>query len=367
MKKLLLLMIAGAVATAVDAQTPMKKNLAVVGKITANWCPPCGGWGWTLNNDILTAGGSNTTGLNIYSSTRTDNSNNKFQNQAAYDLAAFITLGGYPSFSVNMKDISDQNTNPDNTINTAGIKTDAAADIAAFAAAPVVASTGMTYRINGNTVEVKTKTKFWEAASGTYNVAVYLIEDGALATQVGKTGTVEHHNVIRSSMSASTWGEQIATGTIAKDDEFTKDFTFDLSGTINPPHADQPSTWDKTKLVPFAVIYKINGTSREYVNGARHYEFPATIEATEAVNNMAVYPNPAYGHTSVSFDNANAGQVTINVIDNMGRTVYTSGVINTNPGRTIHNINTGNIAAGIYNINIISDNGTSTQRVSVVK
>ncbi len=361
-------MVAGAVATAVDAQTPLKQNLAVVGKITANWCPPCGGWGWTLNDDVLTAGGANTTGLGIYSSTRTDGSNNKFQNQAAYDLAAFITLGGYPSFSVNMKDISDQNTNPDNTINTAGIKTDAAADIAAFAAAPVVASTGMTYRISGNTVTVKTKTKFWEAASGTYNVAVYLVEDGALAPQAGKTGAVEHHNVLRTSMTASTWGEQIATGTIAKDAEFTKDFTFDLSGSITPAHADQPSTWDKTKLVPFAVIYKINGsTSRDYVNGARHYEFPATIEATEAVNNMAVYPNPAYGSTSVSFDQANSANITINMIDNLGRTVYTSGVINANAGRTIHTINTANLAAGIYNINIVSDNGISTQRVSVVK
>ncbi|HYD22380.1 MAG TPA: T9SS type A sorting domain-containing protein, partial [Flavipsychrobacter sp.] len=172
---------------------------------------------------------------------------------------------------------------------------------------------------------------------------------------------------LRTSMSATTWGEQIATGAIAKDAEFTKDFTFSLTSSITPAYADQPSTWDKTKLVPFAVIYKVNGSKHDYVNGARHYEFPATIEGLNAVNNMAVYPNPAFGQTAVSFDVPNQGSVTINVLDNVGRTVYTSGALQVSAGRTLHNISTANLAAGLYNINVVSEHGISTQRLSVVK
>ena len=192
MKKILLSLSAlGLLFSTANAQNPLEENVGVIGKITANWCPPCGSWGWTLNSDMLSAAGKKSTGLSIYSSTRTDGGNEKFQNQAAYDLAQKITLGGYPSFSFNMIDVSGQNTSGGG-VNTAGIKSDVADSVTSFSSAPVVASVGMTYHIDGNTVKVKTKTKFWQAASGTYKVAVYLVEDGALNIQASQSGTVPH-------------------------------------------------------------------------------------------------------------------------------------------------------------------------------
>lgn len=367
MKKLLLLLSASVLVMNANAQTPQKKNVAVIGKITANWCPPCGAWGWDLNSLLLSTHASNAVGLNIYSSTRTDGGNQHFQNQAAYDMASKITLNGYPSFSVNLLDLSKQNTNPNNTINTTGIKADAADSITKFAAATVIASTGMTYSIVGNTVTVKTKTKFWEAASGTYKVAVYLVEDGAIAPQASKTGNVAHHNVLRSSMSASTWGEQIATGTIAQGDEFDKTFTFDLSSSITPNYADQPSTWDKTILVPFAVIYKVNGGSHEYVNGARHYDFETSISNIASVNNLAIFPNPATTQATVSFDSDKATEATILVTDAVGKVVHNSGAINVTAGRYFYNIETSNIGSGLYNVTIKTQDGVLTQKLSVAK
>lgn len=367
MKKLFLLLSASALVFNAQAQTPQKKNVAVIGKITANWCPPCGGWGWNLNDEMLTNHSGNAVGMSMYSSTRQDGGNEHFQNQAAYDLASKITLNGYPSFSVNLMDLSQQNTNPNNTINTAGIKSDAADSITKFAAANVVASTGMTYSIVGNTVTVKTKTKFWEAANGTYKVAVYLIEDGAMAQQAGKTGTVSHHNVLRGSMSASTWGEQIATGAIAKDDEFDKTFTFDLTSSITPNYADQPSTWDKTILVPFAVIYKVNGSNHQYVNGSRHIDFETSVSNIQNVNNLAIFPNPATTTTTVSFDSDKATEATILVTDAIGKIVHNSGAVNVSSGRYFYNIETANMAAGLYNVTIKTQDGVLSQKLSVVK
>lgn len=363
-------MAGGMLVTTANAQAPVpaKENLGLIGKITANWCPPCGSWGWQLNGDMLSAAGSNATGLSIYSSTRTDNDNDKFQNQAAYDLAQKITLSGYPSFSWNMNDVSSQNSSGGG-VNTAGIKSDVADSVTALAAAPVIASTGMTYTIQGDMVTVETKTKFWEDANGTYNVAVYLVEDGALAGQASQSGIVGHKYVLRSSMTPSTWGEQIATGAITANDEFDKTFTFDLSSSITPAYADQPSTWDKTKLKPFAVIYKSSGPgSYDYVNGAKKYSFAASVgNVSGNVSNVSIFPNPAAADATVSFDTHVNTTASIQVIDAMGRSVYNSGSIEVAQGRYLHTINTSGLAAGIYNVTVQTENGSKTIRLSVTK
>lgn len=366
MKKLLLLLVAGAVITNANAQTPIEKNVGVIGKVTANWCPPCGSWGWTLSKEMLTAHSDDAVGLNMYASTRTDGGNDKFQNQAAYDLKNKITIGGYPSFSFNLMDVSAQNTS--GGVNTVGIKNDVNDSVNVFKAAPVIASTGMTFRIHNDVVTVETKTKFWQAANGTYNVAVYLIEDKALNVQASLSGTVEHPNVLRTSMTASTWGEQIATGSITQGDEFTKTFTFDLTSSITPNYADQPSTWDKTKLVPFAVIYKSEGlNSYSYVNGSRRYEYPASVNDLGFVQNATIYPNPATTQTTVAFEAQENTTASVTVVDATGRTVYQAQDLKVTPGRFFHTINTYNMANGLYNVTIATDNGVSTQRLSIVK
>lgn len=368
--KSILLSIAMLGAVGANAQVILKENKSLIGKITANWCPPCGQWGMPLMDDMVNTHASQAVGLSIYSSTRTDNSNQKFQNQAAYDLAALITLTGYPSFSLNLEDKSGPNSSQQG-VNTAGIKSDVAADVTAFSASPVIANTGMYYRIKGNIVTVDAKVKFFEAVNGQYKVAIYLVEDGITAGQAtvkngqGVMDNLVHHNILRTSMSATTWGEELANGAIAKDKEFTKSFSFDLSAPFTPSYADVPTTWDKTKLVPYAVIYKVNGSKHEYVNSTRFYQYPASVGELSAVQNLAIWPNPATTEASMSFEMQEAGDVTITVVDNLGRTVYNSGALNANTGRFHHTINTSNMAAGIYNVSVATSKGISTEKLSV--
>lgn len=367
MKKILLSLLAGTfVFSTANAQTPIKENVTLFGKLTANWCPPCGGWGWQLNEDVLHDAGTKAMGLSMYADLSQSQNNGHFQNQAAYDMKNKITLTGWPAFSVNLNNISAQNSSGGG-VNTAGIKADAADSISTFSSATVVASTGMVYKIDGNTVTIETKTKFWEDASGTYKIAVYLVEDGAMQTQAGKSGTVAHHNVLRASVTASTWGKTLSTGSITKGTEFDETFTFDLTSSTTPAYSDQPSTWDKTLLVPMAVIYKQNGSTHDYVNGTNHFEWPASVAGISYVNNVAMFPNPAQNYTAVSFDTDKPTSATINVVDMTGRTVYTSGLQNVKTGRYIHKINTSNLAAGLYNVTIATDNGFNTQKLNVVK
>lgn len=356
MKKLLLLLLAGATISSTNAQTPEKKNVSMIGKMTATWCGPCGSWGWTLYNDVITAGGNNAFPISYYSSTSSSWDNTDFYNQTAANFAGVIGGSGYPTFSVNLFNHSAANTSG-GSVNTAGTKSDVNAAVTAHAAATVVAATGMTYKITGNDIEVVTKTMFYEAANGTYKLAVYLVEDDAQHIQAGQTGTVGHHNVLRASMSATTWGEQIATGSIAANSDFSKTYNFTVTD----------SKWDKTKLKPVAILYKVNGTKHDYVNGTEHYSFPTSVATVNNVQNVAVYPNPATTQATVSFDAAKATTASVIVTDAMGRQVYNSGSLNVSNGRTIHTINTASIAAGIYNITIVSEEGTSTQRLSVSK
>ena len=174
--------------------------------------------------------------------------------------------------------------------------------------------------------------------------------------------------VVRSSMSSSTWGKQIATGSINKDDEFDEDFTFDLTSSITPNYAQQPADWDKTKLAPFAVIYKVEGISNHtYVNGTKHYDFPSSVNDVQAVQNATMYPNPATKETTVAFDADKSTSVNVTVVDMMGRTVYNSGELNATTGRFFHTINTSVLAAGVYNVSIATGDAVSTQKLNIVK
>lgn len=374
MKKFLLAFLGGALAVSAGAQIPREENVALVGKVTANWCPPCGQWGVPTFEDMLNNNGADVAGLALYASKRTDNSNNKFQNQAAYDLADLITFGGYPSFSVNLNDLSDQNTNSQGGISTSGIKADGADSITQFKAAPVVVSPGMLFSISDDKVVVKTKTKFWQDATGSYKIAVYLVEDGAIADQASRVNNQNvllkdqvHHDVLRTSMSSSTWGVAIPADKVKKDGEFEHTFEFDLKAAFTPNYADKPEDWDKTKLVPYAIVYKVEGAKHVFVNSATHYDYPASVNNVAAVENVTVFPNPATEKATVAFESNNTNSVNIVVTDNIGRTVYNSGDIAVNNGRTLHTINTSNFAAGVYNVSINSDNGVNTQRLSVAK
>lgn len=374
MKKSLLTFLGGALALTSIAQIPREENVALVAKVTANWCPPCGQWGVPTFESMLDDNGTHVAGLALYASPRTDYSNEKFQNKAATDLATLITFGGFPSFSVNLNDLSDQNTNSQGGINTAGIKADGADSISQFKSAPVVVSPGMLYSISNDKVVVKTVTKFWADATGDYKVAVYLVEDGAIADQASRVNNQNvllkdqvHHNVLRTSMTASTWGVPIPATSVKKDGTFEHTFEFDLKAAFTPSYADKPEDWDKTKLVPYAVIYKVEGGKHKFVNSATHYDYPASINNIAAVENVTVFPNPATEKTTIAFESNSTNNVNIIVTDNIGRTVYNSGNISVNNGRTLHSISTSNLAAGVYNVSVKSDNGVNTQRLNVVK
>lgn len=86
-----------------------------------------------------------------------------------------------------------------------------------------------------------------------------------------------------------------------------------------------------------------------------------------AAGDVKLFPNPAKEAATLEFNLAKANTVTVSVIDALGRTVSTLANGSLQQGAQRMNIPTAALAAGVYTINIQTEEGTITQRLSVVK
>jgi hypothetical protein len=93
----------------------------------------------------------------------------------------------------------------------------------------------------------------------------------------------------------------------------------------------------------------------------------AVEQITEANINSNIYPNPAVDEAMLSFSLGSQSNVTITIVDGLGRTVSTVADKSMNAGMQSVSINTAGLATGVYNVMIHTDGGTFTQRMSVVK
>jgi hypothetical protein len=118
------------------------------------------------------------------------------------------------------------------------------------------------------------------------------------------------------------------------------------------------------------MVIKIVGTGN-----AGHYAFVDNLKITNTTNvsnvitegSVALYPNPAKDAATLDFTLAKSGKVVINVLDATGRTVAVAADATMAQGAQHITISTAGIAAGVYNINIQTEEGVHTQRLTVVK
>jgi hypothetical protein len=136
-----------------------------------------------------------------------------------------------------------------------------------------------------------------------------------------------------------------------------------------------PSTWKKQNLR--VVVYLVDNTStnltyRQILNSANSgltlkEASVGVSNLTAGVEDMKIYPNPASDEAHVSFQLKNAGNVQFSIFDAAGREAFTHAAERMNAGGHEINISVADLASGVYNVVITTDNGTITQRLSVVK
>ncbi len=92
-----------------------------------------------------------------------------------------------------------------------------------------------------------------------------------------------------------------------------------------------------------------------------------SVDKINGLSELTVYPNPAKDMAKLNFSLEKASNLTIAVYDQLGQLVQTVSNSQFNAGLSTVEINTTNLNTGIYSIRIDAENGTLTQRISVIK
>lgn len=126
---------------------------------------------------------------------------------------------------------------------------------------------------------------------------------------------------------------------------------------------DQP--FKRPKL--HAVVMLIRSSDGHVMN-SNYTTITAGVSNIDAgITKVSVYPNPANDNAFVNFSLKENSSVVINVTDAIGRIITTIPSQKLNAGSHKMNINTSNIPAGIYNVTVLTDKGSISERLSVVK
>lgn len=211
--------------TNANALSPTQTQNGFAINYTATWCGYCGDWGAPLIHDYADAA-PNGAVLTAHAS------GDPMYNENLYNTftADRPTGGGIPSFYVG------------------NVKTTDGGAMATLLAQAAVAGVDYTYSVEGTTMTVDTKTKFFSAATGNYYLSVLVLEDGidgrSTAGQYAQNGTTNsypnddyHHDFVmrKSSVTGNAYGEQIVQNPTA-DQEVDKSYTITLDATWNNPY-----------------------------------------------------------------------------------------------------------------------------------
>jgi hypothetical protein len=96
----------------------------------------------------------------------------------------------------------------------------------------------------------------------------------------------------------------------------------------------------------------VNGSTGEILNAAKGNIIDvATVDVAENISkafNIKVYPNPSNGITNLNVDVKQAGNISISVVNILGKTVYKNKINNTSARNYVRTIDLSNEASGIY-------------------
>jgi len=88
------------------------------------------------------------------------------------------------------------------------------------------------------------------------------------------------------------------------------------------------------------------------------------VNENPAAQQIAVFPNPASADLQINFNLASAEEVTLQLVDVLGKTTFSTSM-NAAAGFNTKSVDVRGFASGIYTLNIVTANGISTEKVVV--
>lgn len=220
---------------------------------------------------------------------------------------------------------------------------------------------GLSYNAQTREVKVTVKGLFLSNITDNLRLNLWVIEDGIAGTQVdaNQGGTVSyiHNHVIRKFVTP-TWGEASAfnMGT-NRGNTYSKSYTFTLPNNINAQNAHLVA------FVAKAGSSESVFTDRHVLNALQSRKLTdehLDIESVDMEASMKVYPNPA---TEMAYISANGIIHSMTLTDVSGRKLQEINSLNAN----VIELNVSRLEAGFYFISVTTDEGTTTQKLNVVR
>lgn len=317
-----------------------KRKKALLMKMTATWCGPCGFY-HGITEDIYKEHSDSILFINAHvsSSDVGDKYSGEFHN------ALNGSSEGIPSYNVN--GIRQPSWPPiENAIIDSARR---------FLKKPVIANVAFRYQISGDQLSVQASAKFFAAdKADEYYINVFIVENKITTKQkVDVTyTTLIQDRVSRGPMmsgSAGMWGEKIATGSIASGKFY--DVTF--KATLN-------SAWIKNNLAYVAVLWKKTGTKYTVLSAEDVPDQTIGISDINTLSNeVVVYPNPVADHVNILVN----GSGSIAILNELGQQVsYREFKTNSDQGVVL---NTSALQPGIYFLKIIQEGKMNTQKMII--
>lgn len=298
-----LLLLAG-LLHAQSIQIPAKQ-IPVVTKIAADWCPPCGGWGWSFYDGAYQDNSANALVWTIHHS-------GGLTNPTANKLAHNFLIIGQPEFYLNMGKRPVNSSNYTTYLNT--LKT----DVDNLAGQSPLAQSGLIAAHADDQLKVVTKTRFFNATEGgEYRIGIYLVEKSYFGYQQSQGNNAHHKQLFRRALTSNDYGMLLSDQAIDAGTEFSLETAIPWS---------EVSAYTQSNLRVATIIWKKDGNRYLVVNANFTDNIQdglvATNEPTDPKLALQVRPNPVEGAGQLWLKSPSKfNRLTVEILDRAGRKV----------------------------------------------
>ncbi|MBS1778226.1 MAG: T9SS type A sorting domain-containing protein [Bacteroidetes bacterium] len=358
------------------------QRICVIEEFSSSTCPPCAGMNAWLD-PLFSSNNANVIGSGLavvkyqmnFPTPGTDASYNAMAQARANYYIAGMGSWGIPLHFTNGKYEDTVMSGPSMGASTQATVT---SELASCKTGTPKVNVSATYRVKSldatnDSIFITVTVTPTQTLTGTYYLIVNATQSYYQNTQASTghtTSQTDFYHVMRK-MYPSASGTAITNLTANTPQTFT--FADKISVASTYPTQNSNAWWSNPyngNVVAFVEDH--TPTLRAQTRIMNGYAAPAKwttdVNSVNSIQNIKVVPNPASSQAFVFFNVNHATKVMLNVTDMMGKIVYHTDPQTVDMNAQRIEIPTANLANGLYNVTIRSeDGGEMTQRLSVAK
>lgn len=234
------------------------------------------------------------------------------------------------------------------------------AEIDASKANPAVAAITGTYYLKGADSIICTVTVTPYITTTT----PFKLHVAAVERQYNYTGTTSQTNYVRimRMMFPDGNGTSLANLTAGQ----SQSFTFRAKYTVGNVTQNSLNFWGNP-IGSDLVAFVQDNTNKDIIQSFATPASTTNVNTIENITSLSVFPNPAVDYAEVGFRNAVSMSVGVRVFDMMGKIVFEKAATTYESGLNAIQIPVAQFSNGLYNVQIITNNGTLTEKITVAK